>query len=218
MNNNTAHETPGMTIALTVSPYRISYQDADQLHALLRQLAPTVREPYYGGGGPNPRADILIQFILEHTASGAIEALAGGGTLLLVKQVVHLIQTRYQRPTKQEQQAPTTSIVLEYATETNENVTVSISTRALLPEQLTQIPDWLAALPNRLHQPPLNNHIVEHVIVPIGYIGVEVEYEDVNDPLRYCSVQGPTMPGGIAVFDTHTHMLIFPFNNVQHRS
>lgn len=92
-------ETPNVTMTLTVSPYQISDQDATNLYDLLAQVAPTVRAPYLGGAGLNPRPDILIQFILEHVASGAIETLAGGGALLLVKQAVSLIQSLYQHPT-----------------------------------------------------------------------------------------------------------------------
>lgn len=205
-----AHETFHITIALTVSPYSVSDQDASKLHELLAQLAPTVRKPYGPGAGPNQRPDILIQFVLEHMASRTIEALAGEGILLLMRRAVDLIRTLHQHPSSNEQQAPTTSIVLTYASETNHDVTISISTLALLPEQLAQVPDWLAALPNHLHQPPLVKHTVEHVTVPVGYFRVPTEYENTtdSDPLRYCRIQGPTIPNGIAVFDTHSRTLI----------
>lgn len=211
-NDDAAHEIPNVTIALTISPYRISDQDAAKLHELLAELAPTARDPYYPGGGPNLRADILIliQFIVDHAASKAIEALAERGVLLLVKQIVNQIQTLYQHSTGDKQQAPTTSIVLSNVPISEQNVTISISTQALLPEQLGQVPDWLAALPHHLSQPPLAQHTVEQVTVPVGYFGVPTEYEDTTDPdpLRYCTMQGPSIPSGIAVFDTHTRTLI----------
>lgn len=108
--------------------------------------------------------------------------------------------------------------MLTYASEMNQNVTVSISTLALLPDQLTLVPDWLAALHIHLQQPPLATHTVEHVTVPVGYMGGSTQYEDTTAPLRYCTISGPTIPGGIGVFDMHMRLLIFPYNGTQHHS
>lgn len=216
INHSAARETSSVTMTLTVNSHRISEQEAAELHNKLTQLALTNRQPSPRGAGPNAFPDVWIEFVLVSAASGVVGSFAWESLKKLVKQVIQMLHE--QHLTAHEQQTRTTGIVLPNVPITDQNVTISISTLALLPEQLAQVPDWLAALPNRLHQPPLAKHTVEHVTVPVGYIGISTQYEDTTDPLRYCTIRGPTIPSGIAVFDTHTRLLIFPYNDTQHRS